>query len=140
MIKILHRKRKRLSFLMANVAISVVSFIVISLSGTFFSVSVFEHHSNAFKLLEYGFSRSWVFGIICELVYITAGVLIVIVNTQRLRDMGYRMPITISILLILLGFASSGFSWLAGVNFISMTIDVGLIIFFFIMLFTSSKA
>lgn len=139
MIRTLQFRRKRLSFLMANVSISVVSFIVISLSGAFFSISVFEHHGNTFKTLEYIFSMSWAFGAICELVYVVAGFFTIIINAQRLRDMGYRMPVVISIFLMLLDVFSSFITWLVGMNFISIAIDTGLIIFFFVMLFTLSK-
>lgn len=139
MIKILQQKRKRLSFLMACVTISIVFLVIISLSGFFFSVSVFEHQRNSLSLIESAFSKSLVCGIAFELIYVFVGLLIAIINTQRLRDMGYRMPVVISIFLMLLNFVSCFFSWLGGINFISIIVDVGLTIFFFIMLFTSSK-
>lgn len=139
MIKLLHLRRRRLSFLMANVAVSVVTFVVVLLPGYLFPASVFGRNGNVFDKIECVFSKSWVLGVIFELVYVIAGGFIFIINTQRLRDMGCRIPVFISMVLLVLNFISSSFSWLVGVNFISIAIEVGLIVFFLIMLFTSSK-
>lgn len=139
MIKVLQARRKRLSFFIANIKIFMLSFVVISLAGAFFSVSVFEYGGNSFKILEYVFSKSYSYGLLCELVYIVAGISSFIITVQRLRDMGCRMPKIISAIIMMLSFVSSFFTWIGGANLISIAIDLSLAIFFLVMLFTASE-
>lgn len=124
---------------MANLAVSVCSIIAVAITGGVFSVSVLGHGRNILETLVYVFVESYSLGVICVLVYAISWVWLLVVNTQRLRDMGYGTPMLISILLAFLGFISSVFSYLGGVNFISLAIDLGLAVFFLIMLFSVSK-
>ncbi|TGB56236.1 hypothetical protein CRI69_17000 [Escherichia sp. E4742] len=62
-----------------------------------------------------------------------------LLNVQRLRDMGYRYPVVVSLLLIIFSQVSDFLDNLVKMNFISLFIDMGLLVFFIIMLSTGSK-
>ena len=62
-----------------------------------------------------------------------------LLNVQRLRDMGYRYPVVVSLLLIIFSQFSDFLDDLVKMNFISLFIDMGLLVFFIIMLSTESK-
>lgn len=67
------------------------------------------------------------------------GFVFMLLNVQRLRDMGYRYPVVVSLLLIIFSQVSDFLDNLVKMNFISLFIDMGLLVFFIKMLFTESK-
>lgn len=90
-------------------------------------------------LTSFGFSISFGYGLIYSFVVIVTGFVFMLLNVQRLRDMGYRYPVVVSLLLIIFSQVSDFLDNLVKMNFISLFIDMGLLVFFIKMLFTESK-
>ena len=90
-------------------------------------------------MTSFGFSISFGYGLIYSFVVIVTGFVFMLLNVQRLRDMGYRYPVVVSLLLIIFSQFSDFLDDLVKMNFISLFIDMGLLVFFIIMLSTESK-
>lgn len=91
------------------------------------------------RVVDWGFSIYVVYGIIYSSVVFTVQFILMLINIQRLRDMGYRHPVVVSLLLIILTQVSNFIDDSVIINFISLFIDIGLWFFTLIMLFTKSK-
>lgn len=136
-----YQRRARLSYFLNCIFLSVFSFIVMNVITSVY-VSVFpgvKINQPVSSLTSFGFSISFGYGLIYSFVVIVTGFVFMLLNVQRLRDMGYRYPVVVSLLLITFSQVSDFLDNLVKMNFISLFIDMGLLVFFIIMLFTESK-
>ncbi|GAA3897735.1 hypothetical protein GCM10022405_23710 [Gibbsiella dentisursi] len=136
-----YHRRARLSYFFNCVLLSVFLFVVMNVITSVY-VSAFpgvKINQPVSSLTSFGFSISFGYGLIYSFVVIVTGFVFMLLNVQRLRDMGYRYPVVVSLLLIIFSQVSDFLDNLVKMNFISLFIDMGLLVFFIIMLFTESK-
>lgn len=139
---VLYQKRARMSYFLYPILTAVLSFIIIniftSIYVNFFPGVLIKQPVS--RLDDFGFSISNFYGLVYSSFFIICYFIFILCDIQRLRDIGYRHPITISLLLMFLTFTSYVLSALVKMNFISIFIDVGLLVFYLMMLFTASKS
>lgn len=139
---ILLRKRVRLSYFFNSLMVRILIFITIN-TATSVYVNIFpaiKIKQPVGRLLDFGFSISPCYGFIYSTILIVGVGVLMILDIQRLRDMGYRYPGVISIVLILLALFSEVLSIMVRINLISFLIDAGLLMFYILMLFSASKS
>jgi len=137
----LHQKRARMSYVLNSILVYILSFLAINI---FTSVYVNIYPGVVIKQPvsrsdDFGFLISNFYGFIYSSIVIASYVILMFFCIQRLRDMGYRYPVVIGIVLVFLTQISDVLSAAVRMNLISIIIDIGLLIFYLMMIFTVSK-
>lgn len=136
------KKRARLNYFLNIIATNILSGIVINIVTSVY-INIFPNtkiKQPVSFLPDFGFSVSFYYGFIYSTILITTYGMLIAFDIQRLRDMGYRHPMCVSLLLLVLKVFSAMLAIILSINFVTLFIETGLFIFFIIMIFSASKS
>jgi len=138
-----HKKRARLSFFLNNILAAVIMFfsmnIFTSIYINIFPQTIIEQPVSVYTVKALLHPVSYFYSTVFVMALLIYQFVITILFIQRLRDMGYRHPIFVSLILVFFTLLSYVFLLFSISNIISTLIDAGLLVFYLIMIFTASK-